>query len=108
MIEVDLPNAHVEGEIATPDDDPLLLRDGMLYAEVAGYSIDVSWYPEHDPTGQYIITVYKETWEEQLISAAESDPYRARALVEDIAEWLSMSVAPLPSSSTQYEELVTA
>lgn len=108
MIEVNLPNAHVEGEIASPDDDPFLLRDGMLYVEVAGYSIDVSWYPEHDPSGQYVITVYRESWEEQLISAPESDPYKVRELVENLAVMLSMPIVAL-SGSTQYEnELVTA
>ena len=28
-----------------------------------GYGIDVGWYPEHDPSGCFIVTVFLNDWE---------------------------------------------
>ena len=104
MITVDIPGALVEGEIYTLEDDRLLLEEGMLHVAVGPFSIDVSWRPEHDPDGKYVITAYGSSWEEQLNTAETSDPYEADEIARRMAQWLlSKGGAFVPSSSTSDE-----
>ena len=105
MIDVSVPGAHVEGEIYTLDDGILLLEDGMLHVSVAGYSIDVSWWPEHDPHGEYVITVYRDLWENQLREVSTGDPYEASEIVKSLAGWLAGPVVNFPASTTVTEDL---
>ena len=88
MITVTLPmNAHIEGEICTLDDDHMLLRDGMLHVDLcSGFYIDVSWEPEHDPDGEYVVTVYKDNWENRPAQETTRDPFRAAEFVRHFAE----------------------
>lgn len=104
MIHVDVPGALVEGEIYTPDDDLLLLEDGMLHVLVAGFSIDVSWHPEHDPSGEYVITVYEDVWERQVNSTTARSGAEAAGLVELVASLLSDRVTNLPLAESTVEE----
>lgn len=101
MIQLDMPEkALVEGEIYTVDDDPLLLEDGMLHVLVGSFSIDVSWYPEHDPSGEYVITVYEDVWERQINSTTARSAAEAAELVERIASHLSEPVTNLPAADS--------
>ena len=88
LIEVDIPGADVEGEIFTLDDDIRLLEDGMLHVSIDGFSIDVSWCPEHDPEGEYLITIYRGAWENQLGQVRTRDPCEAAEVVRLWAEHL--------------------
>jgi hypothetical protein len=55
-----ITNAEIRGEIHPPDDLPLLTQD-MLEVELPnGVIIDVGWYPEHDPNGEYGIAVFQD------------------------------------------------
>lgn len=108
MIHVQVPDdALVEGEIYTTADDPLLLEDGMLHVLVAGYSIDVSWYPEHDLDGEYVMTIYRDLWENKVLSTTSRFAHEMAGIVERWANQLSEPVTNLPSSdSTITEEYV--
>ena len=66
MILIDIPDVIIEGEICEITDDIRLLRDGMLHIGVEGVSIDVSWWPEHDLLGEYVVTAYSLSWEDQI------------------------------------------
>lgn len=44
--------------------DPSLLTADLLGIALPGeYFIDVSWYPEGNPKGRYIITLYRKSWD---------------------------------------------
>ena len=82
MIPIEIPNVIVEGEICEITDDIRLLRDGMLHIGVEGISIDVSWWPEHDLLGEYVVTAYSLSWEDQIGQWHTNDPQEVVAFVE--------------------------
>lgn len=54
----DLPWAKVRGELYRTDRAGLLTQD-MLEVELPGkVFVDVGWFPEHDPAGEYVVTVF--------------------------------------------------
>lgn len=53
------------GGLYTPD-DPAGLTDDMLLVCAGDVCIDVSWHPEHDPAGKYVVTVFRGEWQNQL------------------------------------------
>lgn len=54
-----IANAIVRGEIRLPSDDPMLLSQDMLEVELpTGVFLDVGWFPEHDPQGEYVIMAF--------------------------------------------------
>ncbi|MBW3541558.1 MAG: hypothetical protein KY476_14920 [Planctomycetes bacterium] len=81
-IPLDIPGAdHTVGALYPPG-DVRLLKDGMLHVAAGGVSVDVSWHPEHDPQGRYIVSVYQDEWERQLAPAVETtDVHEAAAAV---------------------------
>ena len=86
MIFVEIPNVVVEGEICEITDDLMLLREGMLHVglEEEGVSIDVSWHPEHDLLGEYVVTAYSQSWEDQLGQMCTNDPEEIMTFIETI------------------------
>ena len=84
--ELRLPEeAHVVGAVYPPG-DLRLLKDGMLHVGLFGLSIDVSWFPEHDPEGEYIVSVYQDEWENQLLEPfATRDVTQVVAFVQQVA-----------------------
>lgn len=79
---VEIPEAIVEGEIWEISDDPMLLQDGMLHVGVCGISIDVSWFPEHNLLGEYVVTAYSLSWEDQIGQLCTNDPEQVIAFIE--------------------------
>ena len=52
-------NAVVRGELHAPSELALLTQD-MLEVELPnGVIIDVGWYPEHDPNGEYGVVAFQ-------------------------------------------------
>ena len=49
----------VKGEIFDSHNPDVLLQDLLEIELPDGKIIDVGWYPEHDPTGRYRITLYE-------------------------------------------------
>lgn len=60
------------------------LTDDMYWAEVGDYGVDVSWYPEHDLSGCYHITLIKDDWNNQLYTRQLDDPKRVVKLVQGL------------------------
>ncbi len=58
--------------------DPVDLAEDLVLVRLPSSTfIDVSWKPEHDPAGCYVVTVYRGSWDNQLrrfttLSAAEA------------------------------------
>ena len=82
MIPIQIDNAIVEGEICEITDDIMLLRDGMLHIGVGPISIDVSWFPEHDPLGEYVVTAYSLSWEDQIGQLCTNDTEQVVEFIE--------------------------
>ena len=82
MIPIEIPNVIVEGEICEITDDIRLLRDGMLHIGVEGISIDVSWWPEHDLLGEYVVTVYALSWEDKISELCTTDTQQVLEFIE--------------------------
>ncbi len=54
-----IANAVVRGELHAPTELALLTQD-MLEVELSnGVVIDVGWYPEHDPSGEYGVVAFQ-------------------------------------------------
>ena len=50
----------IKGEIYDTQDPDVLLQDLLEIDLPRGRTIDVGWYPEHDPTGAYRIRMYED------------------------------------------------
>lgn len=52
---------EITGQLIAPT-DPALLNSDMLevYCPSGGILIRAGWYPEHDPAGEYVISVYSD------------------------------------------------
>jgi len=67
-----------------------VLTPDLLLVELAdGTSIDVSWYPEHDPEGSYYITVFRDGHELREVEA--KSPTDAVLAVQELAALFSAS-----------------
>ncbi len=86
MIPIKIPNVIVEGEICETTDDIRLLRDGMLHVGVGDISIDVSWFPEHDLLGEYVVTAYLLSWEDQIGQLCTNDTDQVVTFIEEMVE----------------------
>ncbi len=86
MILVEIPNVIIEGEICEITDDIRLLRDGMLHIGVEGISIDVSWWPEHDLLGEYVVTAYSLSWEDQISQLHTNDTDQVMEFIVTMVE----------------------
>ena len=61
--------------------DPGFLAEDMLLVELPGMIyIDVSWGPEHDPSGTYTVTVFRG--QDQIAELETKDAYEAIRIVE--------------------------
>jgi hypothetical protein len=85
-----------------------LTQDQLTIALPNGYIIDVSWHPEHDPAGHYLIRVFYEFADnerrEPLIVEHLDDMLKK---VEALSLHYSRQQIPV-SSTTTVEKLVDA
>jgi hypothetical protein len=53
------PRIRINGQIFESQ-NPIVLSEDLLEISLpSGKTIDVGWYPEHDPTGQYRVLLYR-------------------------------------------------
>jgi hypothetical protein len=79
-----LPNARLVVSSLFDSKEPGLLTQDLLLVELPGKTfIDVSWFPEHDPSGMYVITVFRG--HDKLAEAETTSPLEAIRLVERMA-----------------------
>lgn len=83
IIKLDIPTPDaIYGELCGYDED--LLTDDMLMIEYDSYGIDTSWYPEHDESGQYVITVFKnKNWHDKVKVIETANPLEAKTIIEE-------------------------
>jgi hypothetical protein len=63
-----------------------LTQDVALVALPGDVFIDVGWHPERDPSGSYKISVYRETWQNQLMEPIlTNDPHEVARQVAFLA-----------------------
>jgi hypothetical protein len=80
--------------------DPGVLTQDLLLIELPGKTfIDVSWFPEHDPSGAYTITVFRGY--EQIADAEAKTVPDALSIVEGLALRYSAPVANVSCSEAK-------
>ncbi len=78
--------------------DPGFLTQDLMLVELLGKTyIDVSWFPEHDPSGAYVITVFRD--HNQIHEAEAKTAYEARSIVEKLAVTFSSELANVSCSA---------
>jgi hypothetical protein len=85
------PGTRVVVNSLYPSNDPGFLTEDLLLVELPGGAhIDVSWFPEHDPSGAYVVTVFRgpEVIREQEAGTAQE----AVRLVQELAGEFSAPV----------------
>jgi len=65
MIPLHLPaGARIHGGLYRPNAPIDVLEDEMLQVHFGPNTIEVGWFPEHDPNGQYRVRRYRERWDD--------------------------------------------
>ena len=85
--EFAVPVAGVSSFLYRSPNPDYLGQDQLTVALHNGYYVDVSWHPEHDPTGAYIIRVFFEFADNEQIN-----PIQIRDLDEMISKVQSLVV----------------
>jgi hypothetical protein len=78
------PGARVVVNSLYDSKDAGFLTQDLLLVELSGRTfIDVSWFPEHDPSGIYVITVFRG--HDEILEAEAKTAYEAVNIVESLA-----------------------
>ncbi len=82
--------------------DPEYLTQDILAVTLPnGFYVDVGWFPEHDPTGRYVIRVFYQYWDAQYISPVEVATVDEVVLtVERLADQFNSDVVATSSCSS--------
>ena len=87
------PGAELVSHGLFDSKDPAYLTEDLVLVSLpAGTFIDVSWKPELDPDGSYVVTVYRDSWDNQLSGSTTRDPFEALEDVEKLAVEFSRPV----------------
>lgn len=62
------PGVEVYNFLYRTRDPEYLTQDQLTVALPNGFRVDVTWAPEHDPNGEYIVRVFFEYWNNQRIT----------------------------------------
>ncbi len=66
--------------------DPAYLTQDILHVELpGGIYIDVSWYPEHEPSGRWHCRVFRGEWENNLADLYTRDIHEAGRFIEEVS-----------------------
>lgn len=103
-IDLTLPPHAVILNYLYHDMTPADLTQDMLTVRLAnGYYIDVGWYPEHDPSGEFFIRVFHGCWDRQAFDRA----IKVRAIeqvrfhVEKLAQRFSQEIVAFSSAQSK-------
>lgn len=84
-IDIDIPtSASMKGELYAELHPDVMLQDILEVDLGGGFYIDVGWYPEHDPKGEFWIRTFRDTWDEQF-----GTPIKTRS-PEDVRKWVEL------------------
>jgi hypothetical protein len=84
---INLPaGARLVANVLYDTKDPACLTDDLALVELPDSTyIDVSWKPELDPAGSYVVTVYRDSWDNPLERLKSRDPSEVVGWVETLA-----------------------
>lgn len=78
---------------------PGCLAQDLLLVEVPGGTfIDVSWFPEHDPSGSYFVTVLRNG--EEMLQDEVKTAYEAISRLVSMAEFFARPIGNVSRSSS--------
>lgn len=102
-VDISLPPGAEISNYLYPEMDLDDLGQDMLSVRLpSGYYIDVGWYPENDPDGQFVVRVFWAYWDNQQLTS----PVRTKNLsqvvlaVESLAEHFSKPQVTLSRSGS--------
>src|SRR5665213_648822 len=73
----------VKGELFDSKNSIVLSEDLLEISLPSGRNIDVGWYPEHDPSGSYRITLYRDRTDYPLRQITKSQPLDVVATIRE-------------------------
>lgn len=83
-----------------PSKEPDHLVQDLLAVKLAGGEvIDVSWHPEHDPTGRFYVTVLDRECRVELKKIEADDPHEAANGVQRLANHFAGANGLRPAST---------
>lgn len=87
--------------------DPAYLHEDLLEIELAnGIFIDVGWYPHKDSMGCFVLSVFKEDWDNLLQDeVCASTPAELKAKIDFLLEFWK-DRRPLPLSAVENQSLL--
>ncbi|MBY0525065.1 MAG: hypothetical protein K2R98_16795 [Gemmataceae bacterium] len=105
-MKINIERAKVSGEIYQPVEIDMLTQDMLQVVLDNGVIIDVGWYPEHDPDGEYVVIVFDGDSDNQLRDPVILDsPGDVVATVMELAHIFSMPGHNASSSGVTVKEL---
>jgi hypothetical protein len=81
--------------------DPRYLTQDLLAIRLpAGRVLDVSWYPERDPSGAYTVTVFCGSWDQQEHEVETRSIDEVVSTVQSLSEDYCQPVVLIPAATT--------
>jgi len=78
-----------------PEDLPLLDQDILEIELPNKIKIDVGWFPQNDPSGRFVIRVYRDARRRLLRNPSETtDPFAVAKIIGDLAQDYGSSRPP--------------
>lgn len=88
--------------------DPAYLTQDLLSARLPnGFMIDVGWFPEHDPNGAYILSVF-DPWDEIIAEHSTRSVDEVKQWVEWLSSHYYRKTVNIPSSASMNDLKVYA
>jgi hypothetical protein len=96
------PDCEVYNAMYRTRSPEYLVQDQLSVELPNGFIIDVTWEPEHDPRGEYIVRVFYQYWNNQRIQPIfNADFDEVIAAVEELADRFSQPQVMTSSSAAQ-------
>jgi hypothetical protein len=112
MINLNLPPNSIQKGFLYEDYELFELDQDILEIDLpSGLTIDVGWYPQHDPNGAFQIVVFKDYWDAQKQKPILArNPIQVASLVEALASAYSVplvtSVATPAATNQSHTEYI--
>jgi len=83
ILPLNIPSdAHQVGDLWDEYELEDLSQDLLQIQFANGYAIDVGWYPEHDPNGTFVVTVFENEWENRKFTTHAKTPEEVQSAIE--------------------------
>jgi hypothetical protein len=99
-VEITLPaGAEIYNYLMRSTDPAYLVQDILSVRLSNGNMIEVGWFPEHDPTGEYVIRAFDKN-DQHLLEMSSKIVDEVKWAVETYADLLSRDVFNLSASNS--------